>query len=139
MGAVPIAEGKPSSTPASPTVPITMIYRFTASDPAASSRMNLKVLHVSSGNLYGGVETIQVTLARCHDVFPRLESHFALCFEGRLSRELTEIGAKVHKLSKVRTSKPLTIWRARRKLAALLQSVRFDVVVCHSAWPHAIF
>ena len=48
----------------------------------------LRVLHVHSGNLYGGVETFLATLARDAAVAPRMTSSFALCFEGRLSEEL---------------------------------------------------
>ncbi len=31
------------------------------------------------------------------------------------------------------------MWRARRALASLLQSQRPDVIVCHQAWPLALF
>ena len=48
----------------------------------------LRVLHVHSGNLYGGVETFLATLARERAAAPRMTSSFALCFEGRLSSEL---------------------------------------------------
>ena len=43
----------------------------------------ISVLHVHSGNLYGGVETFLTTLAREAAVTPRMTSSFALCFEGR--------------------------------------------------------
>jgi len=46
----------------------------------------MRILHVHSGNLYGGVETVLTTLARRQDVCPDLQQQFALCFEGRLSR-----------------------------------------------------
>src|SRR5262249_31606658 len=48
----------------------------------------LRVLHVHSGNLYGGVETFLTTLARDADVEPRMLPSFAICFGGRLSDEL---------------------------------------------------
>ncbi len=51
----------------------------------------LRVLHVHSGNMYGGVETVLVTLARLRRC-PEMESSFALCFDGRLSEELTAAG-----------------------------------------------
>ena len=44
-----------------------------------------------------------------------------------------------HLLGAVRASRPHTVWRARRVLARLLAGRRFDVVVCHDAWPHAVF
>lgn len=99
----------------------------------------MRVLHVHSGNLYGGVETMLATLARRRDACPALEPHFALCFEGRLSEELEASGAPVHLLHNVRVSRPVTVLRARRALAALLPEERFDVVVCHSSWSHAVF
>ncbi len=47
----------------------------------------MRVLHISAGNLYGGVETMLVTLARDRQVLPALDQEFALCFEARLSTE----------------------------------------------------
>jgi glycosyltransferase involved in cell wall biosynthesis len=99
----------------------------------------MRVLYVHSGNLYGGVETLLVTLARCRDLCPGMEPHFALCFEGRLSEELAVANVPVHLLGNVRVSRPLTVWRSRRVLTDLLGCKRFDVVVCHATWSQAIF
>jgi glycosyltransferase involved in cell wall biosynthesis len=99
----------------------------------------MRVLHVYSGNLYGGVETLLVTLARYQALYPELEHHFALCFEGRLSKELAATGASIHLLGNVRVSRPLTVWRGRRACRDLLARDKFDLVVCHSAWSQAIF
>jgi len=99
----------------------------------------VRVLHVSSGNLYGGVETALVALARFRDLCPAMEPEFALSFEGRLSRELVETGVRVHQLGEVRTRKPWTVWSARANLRALLRENHFDVVMCHMAWPMAMF
>src|ERR1700722_13568375 len=106
--------------------------------PSAGGR-TLRVLHVSSGNLYGGVETALVALARFRDLCPAMQPEFALCFEGRLSKELEETGARVHQLGEVRTRKPWTVWSARAQLRALLRAQPFDVVLCHMAWPMAMF
>jgi glycosyltransferase involved in cell wall biosynthesis len=99
----------------------------------------MNVLHISAGNLFGGVETLLVTLARLRGVCPEMTPHFALCFEGRLASELRGAGVSVHLLGEVRVRKPWTVSRARRMLAGLLQRQRFDVVVCHSVWPQALF
>lgn len=99
----------------------------------------LRVLHISSGNLYGGVETALVALARFRHFCAPMEPEFALCFEGRLSKELSETGVRVHQLGQVRTRKPWTIWAARAHLRTLLSKHHFDVVVCHMAWPMAMF
>ncbi len=42
-------------------------------------------------------------------------------------------------LGKVRSSRPWTVWSARRQLDRLLRQERFDVVICHGCWPQAIF
>lgn len=99
----------------------------------------MRVLHVHSGNLYGGVETLFLTLARYRHLVSALRPHFALCFEGRLSQELTAAGVDAHMLGGVRVRRPVSIWRARRALRALLARESFDVVICHSAWSQAIF
>lgn len=99
----------------------------------------MRVLHVHSGNLYGGVETLLATLAHQRQLCPALESNYALCFEGRLREELTAAGAPVHLLGRVRISQPLTVLRARRALGDLLQLEHFDLVVCHSTWTQSVF
>jgi glycosyltransferase involved in cell wall biosynthesis len=99
----------------------------------------IRVLHVSGGNLYGGVETALVTLARFRRLCPAMEMQFAVSFVGRLSQELSETGVAVHQLGEVRTRKPWTIWAARRRLRELLHRERFDVVICHAIWSMAIF
>lgn len=99
----------------------------------------MKVLHVYSGNLYGGVEAMLVVLARERAAFGALEPEFALCFEGRLARELRAAGTPVHLLGAVRASRPATILRARRALRRALKEVKPDVVICHSAWSYSLF
>ena len=99
----------------------------------------MRVLHIHSGNLYGGIETLLVTLARHRNLCPQMQSHFALSFKGRLSDELEAASATVHDLGKVRARQPLTVWRARRALQDLLRREHFDLAVCHSAWSQAIF
>jgi len=97
-----------------------------------------RVLHVYSGNLYGGVETFLATLARGCDLAPGLEQEFALCFKGRLADELRATGAEVHRLGAVRFSRPWTAWTARRRLSRLIRQRGVDVVVTHACWPHAL-
>src|SRR5262249_41106227 len=103
-------------------------------EPELMSPTPLRVLHCSSGNLYGGVETLLVTLAQ--QAAPGVRPEFALCFEGRASAELRAVGADVHWLAPVRFSRPWTVWRARRALRRLLAARPFDVVVCHGPWTH---
>src|SRR5262245_26620326 len=75
----------------------------TASSPRTTPPDKLRVLHICSGKLYGGVETVLVTLARLRHCCPSMEPHFAVSFEGRLSQELADAGAAVHFLGQTRT------------------------------------
>jgi glycosyltransferase involved in cell wall biosynthesis len=99
----------------------------------------MRILHVHSGNLFGGVESILLSLVRKSALCPEMEMHFALCFEGRLSGDLAASGAPVHRLGVVRVRRPWTVWRARRGLRRLLARDRFDAAICHSSWSQAIF
>jgi glycosyltransferase involved in cell wall biosynthesis len=99
----------------------------------------MRVLHVSAGNLYGGLETVLVTLARCRALCTELECEFALCFAGKAEHELRAAGATVYRLGEVRVRWPLSVLRARRALRSLIKQRAFDVVICHSPWTQAIF
>src|SRR6266536_6136797 len=99
----------------------------------------MKVLHVHSGNLYGGVETFLSTLARARHAAPAMHMSVALSFDGTIGEELRAEGVDTPLLGEVRLRRLDSVWRARRALAALLARERFDVAVCHQAWPHAIF
>jgi glycosyltransferase involved in cell wall biosynthesis len=98
----------------------------------------LRVLHVNAGNLYGGIETLLVTLARQRSCCPDMEPAFALCFEGRLSGELRQAGVSVCLLGEARLSRPWTVARARQRLRGLLDAEHCDVVISHGCWPHLI-
>lgn len=99
----------------------------------------LRVLHLAAGNLFGGIETFLVTLARRRGACPELDSEFALCFEGRLEQELQAAGVRVHPLGAVRLRAPLSVIGANLRLRRVLEARRFDVVVSHGAWPHVVF
>ena len=98
----------------------------------------LRVLHLSAGNLYGGIETFLVTLARHRGLCADIEPAYALCFEGRLAEELRQAGAPVTILGAARMSRPWTLWRVRRRLAELLRRECWDIVATHGCWPHAL-
>ena len=98
----------------------------------------MRVMHIVSGRLYGGVETLLVTLARSRGLCAAMEPEFALCFDGRLREELDASGVAVHLLGEVRARHPLSVLRARRRLRAVLNARSVDVVVCHLPWTQAI-
>jgi len=99
----------------------------------------MRILHIGSGNLYGGVETIQATLARYRHECPQMEPHFTVCFEGRLSRQLRELEVPLHNVGAVRVRNPFSVWSARAQLSTLLSNGHYDAAICHSAWSQAIF
>ncbi len=101
--------------------------------------MSQRLLHVNPGNMFGGVESMLVTLARFGNSQPGLVQEFAVCFRGKLEERLRREGAAVHELGPVRLSRPWTAWRARRGLREFLERRSFDAVICHSAWTQAIF
>ena len=72
----------------------------------------MKVLHLSAGNLYGGLETFLTTMARLREMSPEMEPEFGLCFHGRLWDDLVATGVPVHDFGPVRLSRPWTVWRA---------------------------
>jgi glycosyltransferase involved in cell wall biosynthesis len=98
----------------------------------------MKVLHVGAGNLYGGIETVKLTLAECRDLSPSMTPEFAYFFEGRIAFQIRESGAKVTILPSVRYSRPWTVWKARNEYHKLITEVRPDVVVAHELWVHGI-
>ncbi|MBA4018739.1 MAG: glycosyl transferase family 1 [Pirellula sp.] len=99
----------------------------------------MTVLHIYSGNLYGGIEAYLATLARLRDLVPEMHPEFALCFAGRLRNELQEAGVPVYDLGSVRMSRPWTVFKARRRLQSILARRRPDAVVVHGSWSHAVF
>ncbi|MBV8055274.1 MAG: glycosyltransferase family 4 protein [Deltaproteobacteria bacterium] len=99
----------------------------------------MRLLHVHSGNLYGGVETLLSTLAHCRALCAEMYSEFALCFDGRISAELRQAGATVHILGRVRARNPVQVIQARRRLIRILSAGAFDAVICHMMWPLAVF
>ena len=98
-----------------------------------------RILHVYSGNLFGGIEALLLTLAGAEQLESGVHSDYALCFEGRLSRELEHRGARVHGLGEVKLRQPLSVVRARRRLRALVEGGEYDIVICHSVWAQALF
>jgi glycosyltransferase involved in cell wall biosynthesis len=89
--------------------------------------------------MYGGVETFLTTLARCRHLAPSMDVSMALCFDDEVAARLRNEGVPTLILGDVRLRRPDSVWRARRTLAMALEDGGYDVVVCHQAWPHAIF
>lgn len=99
----------------------------------------MRVLHVYSGNLRGGVESLLTTMAKHSAEIDDLHLEFGLCFDGWLGNAIRDTGRVVHKIAPARFSRPWTVWRARARLGAIIADHGFDVVICHGCWAHALF
>ncbi|MDQ3486791.1 MAG: glycosyltransferase family 4 protein [Acidobacteriota bacterium] len=99
----------------------------------------MKVLHVHSGNMFGGIERMLETLAPAIAGVAPVGSTFALCFGGAVAHRLRAAGATVHVLGAVHARQLSEIRQARRALAGVLQPEAWDAVLVHSAWSQAIF
>ncbi len=55
----------------------------------------MRAIHIVAGKLFGGVETHLVTLARFARLCPDMDTHFGVCYPGRLSEELKAAGSPV--------------------------------------------
>ena len=89
----------------------------------------LRVLHLCAGNLYGGIETMLMTMVRNRRLCPAMESEFLLCFSGRFEDELRAAGGRVHRVPEVRIRHPWTLLKARWELQRILETERFDVAL----------
>jgi glycosyltransferase involved in cell wall biosynthesis len=95
----------------------------------------MRILHVHSGNLYGGVETVLRCFAQARDGRPENDEHeFAFNFEGRIAADLRALGCRVHNIGEVRARDPFSVWRSRTALKAITRWGRFDATIMHSPW-----
>ncbi len=100
----------------------------------------MRALHVVSGRLFGGIEQMLVTIARCRHVTPAMDVQFAVAAPGRLEQELRANGVDVVTLGDVRLSRPATVVHARARFAQVLASAPSSTVaVCHAPWAFALF
>jgi glycosyltransferase involved in cell wall biosynthesis len=96
----------------------------------------MRLLHLYSGNLYGGIERVLSTLARTR--VDGISQAFALFFDRRLARELRESGADMTLIGPASLSRPWTVASSRRALRVVLERAQPDVVLAHSPWTLAI-
>jgi glycosyltransferase involved in cell wall biosynthesis len=99
----------------------------------------VRLLHVHSGNIFGGIETMLVTMAQEAGRFGDDASYAALCYEGRLADDLAAAGVQVSILGPVRLSRPSAVRAARARLSQLLRDVQPDVVIMHLPWTEVVF
>jgi glycosyltransferase involved in cell wall biosynthesis len=94
----------------------------------------LRILHVHSGNLYGGVETCLLSLARFRALAPTLDLSFALTSDGRIAGELRRTGVPVALLGETRLSRPLSVWRASIPLVLWMHMIASRFWLDRLAW-----
>lgn len=99
----------------------------------------MRVVHVASGRLFGGIEQILLTMARSRGVAPDVDVSFAVAAPGRLEEGLRASGVEVVMLGDVRLSRPVSVVRARSRLGRFLQLRSGDLMVCHAPWSFALF
>jgi glycosyltransferase involved in cell wall biosynthesis len=99
----------------------------------------MRVLHLANGNLFGGIETFLVTLARLEQSDRSLENRFLLSHRGRLSMELEAAGSSPYVVEGVRLRHPWSVLRARRECRACVRELHPDVVVAHGPWTYVVF
>jgi glycosyltransferase involved in cell wall biosynthesis len=95
-----------------------------------------RLLHLWSGNLFGGVESFLIELVKRGRQY---EHHVGLSFEGPLSSRLLQQNFPVHFLGEVRTSRPWTVFASCQRLRRLLGAEEFAAVVSHGFWPHVVW
>lgn len=108
------------------------------SQAAAMPRM-LKVLHIHSGNIIGGVESLMITFTEFAGTCPELQQQFALAFDGPFANALRTAGATVYVLPQVQLRNPFSVLRSRRRFRKLIKEYDFDAVISHSPWCQVIF
>jgi glycosyltransferase involved in cell wall biosynthesis len=93
------------------------------------------VMHVYTGNRYGGIERLLATMARS-GLFA--SQTYVLTSRGRLFEELTAAGADVVEIGPFRARHPWQAMLVRRRLRDELAKRDVHTVVTHLAIPHAL-
>ena len=99
----------------------------------------LRALHLNSGNMLGGVESVLLTFAEFASTCPEFEQEFALAFDERFADSLRAAGAAVHILPEAQLRNPLSVRRSRAALRELMANNQFDWVISHSTWCQVVF
>ncbi|HWR13925.1 MAG TPA: glycosyltransferase family 4 protein [Terriglobales bacterium] len=104
-----------------------------------SLRQTLRILHLHSGNMMGGIESALLTFAEFASGCPELQQSIALAFKGIFADSIGCAGMKVHELPSVHLRNPVSVIRSRHALARLLDQFPFDVIISHSAWCQTVY
>lgn len=97
------------------------------------------MLHLTAGNIFGGVERTLQTIALESAACPEMETEMGVCFNGRFASDIRATNVPIHHLGAARARAPWSVFRARRNLRRVMLDRRIDVLVTHATWPHAMF
>ena len=97
----------------------------------------MRLLHVTGGDVYGGIERMIATLASTEA--PGVRQCVAASPGNRLWAELARLDVDVTPLPFARASRPLSVMAGRRAFSSLLQACKPDAVIFHGSWTHAMF
>jgi glycosyltransferase involved in cell wall biosynthesis len=99
----------------------------------------MRVLHIHGGNLFGGVETMLLTIARLGHLSPTMQSSFAVCFDQRFAAALRDAGIAPFVIGGAQIRNFRSVARAQARLFQIMSQVRFHAVICHMPWAQALF
>lgn len=99
----------------------------------------MRILHVTAGNIFGGIERTMATIALERELFPAIEREFVLCTRGRVADEFEATGAVVHYIRRPRARYPWSVIGARRDLRQILVDRNISALVTHAPWTYAMF
>jgi glycosyltransferase involved in cell wall biosynthesis len=98
-----------------------------------------RALVVHSGNIVGGVERVLASMVGVTRARGTIDLEIALVFDGPVADTLRGAGACVHVIGPARVSRPLSVLKARRRLAAVLVDRAPVAAITQSAWTLGLF
>ena len=116
---------------------ITSVQRETISPVQTSGE--LRVLHLHSGNMMGGIESVLITIAENAGSCTGFAQEIALAFDGPFAQKMRLARMDVHPLAPPQLRNPISIRKSRRDLQRLLDKEDFDAVISHSPWCQAVY
>lgn len=102
-----------------------------------SSKAN--ILHLVAGNLFGGIERMLITIGLNANLCPRVKHSFAVCYSGVFSKVMRANGFSIHEFGKASFRNPFSLIFGRRNFRKYLSKNKFDWIICHGSWIHALF
>jgi glycosyltransferase involved in cell wall biosynthesis len=106
---------------------------------SATKPRTIRVLHLHSGNIIGGIESMLRTVAEFAPTYPQFQQEIALAFDGPFAASLRATGFKVRILPSPQLRNPFSVLASRRALRQLLADEHFGAVISHSPWCQVVY